>query len=218
MWSATVGLAQSPSQQLHVGSGACQMLTVCCVVFAWAVLQGACDSFFAVLTVVILSCAARQEERALHDASPHRTSRSEDSTGFRQSSVSHQEDCQQEVLLGHLFPLSLLFLQSVFQDACLQGHVHSRPGLPDVQFRFPFAIALVTRFHPKFVQVQKYFTDLRDEDYVSRLAIVHSRYSTNTFPSWERAQPFRYLSHNGEINTLTGNVNWQRCRESVMER
>ena len=58
-----------------------------------------------------------------------------------------------------------------------------------------------------------YFPDLRDERLASRLALVHSRFSTNTFPSWELAHPYRMLAHNGEINTLRGNRNWMRARE-----
>jgi glutamate synthase domain-containing protein 2/glutamate synthase domain-containing protein 1/glutamate synthase domain-containing protein 3 len=62
-------------------------------------------------------------------------------------------------------------------------------------------------------QLSRYFPDLRDERVVSRLALVHSRFSTNTFPSWELAHPYRMLAHNGEINTLRGNRNWMRARE-----
>jgi glutamate synthase (NADPH) large chain len=62
-------------------------------------------------------------------------------------------------------------------------------------------------------QLRQYFPDLRDALFCSRIAIVHSRFSTNTFPSWSLAQPFRYLAHNGEINTLRGNRNWMRARE-----
>ena len=62
-------------------------------------------------------------------------------------------------------------------------------------------------------QVLPYFPDLRDEDFETHLAMVHSRFSTNTFPSWDRAQPLRFMSHNGEINTLRGNTNWMRARE-----
>ncbi len=62
-------------------------------------------------------------------------------------------------------------------------------------------------------QVLPYFADLRDEDFETHLAMVHSRFSTNTFPSWDRAQPLRFMSHNGEINTLRGNSNWMRARE-----
>jgi len=57
-------------------------------------------------------------------------------------------------------------------------------------------------------QVGSYFKDLRDERVVSAFGLVHSRFSTNTFPSWALAQPFRMIAHNGEINTLTGNLNW----------
>ena len=64
-------------------------------------------------------------------------------------------------------------------------------------------------------QVRQYYPDLRDPDYVSHLGMVHSRFSTNTFPSWDRAQPMRFMSHNGEINTLRGNINWMHARESM---
>ena len=62
-------------------------------------------------------------------------------------------------------------------------------------------------------QVAAFYEDLNDPLFESALAVVHQRYSTNTFPSWELAQPFRYLAHNGEINTLRGNMNWMRSRE-----
>ena len=62
-------------------------------------------------------------------------------------------------------------------------------------------------------QLSLYFPDLRDPLFESRLAVVHSRFSTNTFPSWELAHPYRMLAHNGEINTLRGNRNWMRARE-----
>ena len=63
-------------------------------------------------------------------------------------------------------------------------------------------------------QLSEFYPDLLDETLTSALAIVHSRFSTNTFPSWARAHPYRYVAHNGEINTLRGNVNWMRARES----
>jgi glutamate synthase (NADPH/NADH) large chain len=65
-------------------------------------------------------------------------------------------------------------------------------------------------------QLMTYFPDLNDKDYISHLAMVHSRFSTNTFPSWDRAQPQRLMAHNGEINTLRGNINWMRAREGFM--
>ena len=65
-------------------------------------------------------------------------------------------------------------------------------------------------------QLPEYFPELHDERIVSALALVHSRFSTNTFPSWELAHPYRMIAHNGEINTLRGNVNWMRARESQL--
>jgi glutamate synthase (ferredoxin) len=66
-------------------------------------------------------------------------------------------------------------------------------------------------------QVSAYYLELQDPALVTALALVHSRFSTNTFPSWERAHPYRYLIHNGEINTLRGNVNWMRTRQALCE-
>ena len=65
-------------------------------------------------------------------------------------------------------------------------------------------------------QVEPFFPDLSDERYASSLALVHSRFSTNTFPSWPRAHPYRYIAHNGEINTVQGNRNWMRAREAML--
>ncbi len=65
-------------------------------------------------------------------------------------------------------------------------------------------------------QVEPFFPDLSDERYRSALALVHSRFSTNTFPSWPLAHPYRYIAHNGEINTVRGNRNWMRAREAML--
>ena len=67
------------------------------------------------------------------------------------------------------------------------------------------------------LQLEPFYPDLSDERFVSKLALVHSRYSTNTFPSWPLAQPFRMIAHNGEINTVQGNRNWMRARQSQLE-
>ncbi|WP_088839240.1 glutamate synthase large subunit [Listeria sp. ILCC792] len=66
-------------------------------------------------------------------------------------------------------------------------------------------------------QISAYYLDLASQEYTSAFALVHSRFSTNTFPSWERAHPYRYLIHNGEINTQRGNVNWMKAREKRAE-
>jgi glutamate synthase (NADPH/NADH) large chain len=65
-------------------------------------------------------------------------------------------------------------------------------------------------------QVRPYFLDLQDERMKTALALVHSRFSTNTFPKWKLAQPFKFIAHNGEINTIRGNVNWMSSKESLM--
>ena len=66
-------------------------------------------------------------------------------------------------------------------------------------------------------QLEEFFPDLSDPRVVSTLALVHSRFSTNTFPSWPLAHPYRFIAHNGEINTVRGNRNWMRARESLLE-
>ena len=65
-------------------------------------------------------------------------------------------------------------------------------------------------------QVEPFFPDLSDPRFSSALALVHSRFSTNTFPSWPLAHPYRYVAHNGEINTVRGNRNWMRAREAML--
>jgi len=66
-------------------------------------------------------------------------------------------------------------------------------------------------------QLRDYFVDLQDEEFKSPMAMVHSRFSTNTFPSWQLAHPFRYIAHNGEINTLRGNRNWMKARYGSLQ-
>jgi glutamate synthase (NADPH/NADH) large chain len=66
-------------------------------------------------------------------------------------------------------------------------------------------------------QLPAFYADLRDRDVISGLALVHGRFSTNTFPTWDRAQPFRFIAHNGEINTLQGNRNWMTARRSLLQ-
>ncbi|HQG56426.1 MAG TPA: glutamate synthase subunit alpha, partial [Bacteroidales bacterium] len=66
-------------------------------------------------------------------------------------------------------------------------------------------------------QLKEYYLDLKDEQLQSAIALVHSRFSTNTFPSWDLAQPFRFIGHNGEINTIRGNRIWMEARESILK-
>ena len=66
-------------------------------------------------------------------------------------------------------------------------------------------------------QYEPMFPDITDPDIETALALVHQRFSTNTFPSWRLAHPFRYLCHNGEINTVRGNINWMHAREALCD-
>ena len=66
-------------------------------------------------------------------------------------------------------------------------------------------------------QLDSFFPELKEQSIESAICLVHSRYSTNTFPTWDLAQPFRFLAHNGEINTLRGNINWMRARENLLK-
>jgi glutamate synthase (NADPH) large chain len=66
-------------------------------------------------------------------------------------------------------------------------------------------------------QITNFYRELSDPDVVSALCLVHQRFSTNTFPSWQLAHPYRYVAHNGEINTLRGNVNWMQARQSLLQ-
>ncbi len=65
-------------------------------------------------------------------------------------------------------------------------------------------------------QIAEFYKELTDPDAESALCLVHQRFSTNTFPTWQLAHPYRYLCHNGEINTVRGNVNWMNARENVL--
>jgi glutamate synthase domain-containing protein 2/glutamate synthase domain-containing protein 1/glutamate synthase domain-containing protein 3 len=94
--------------------------------------------------------------------------------------------------------------------------VVEKQDLPNLAIASSSSRTLVYKGMLSAPQLSHYFPDLKDERLVSRLALVHSRFSTNTFPSWELAHPYRMLAHNGEINTLRGNRNWHRARELTL--
>ena len=99
-------------------------------------------------------------------------------------------------------------------------HEADRLGLTEVDLFFIASLSSNTIVYKGMLiadQVGKMFPDLTDCDVESALALVHSRFSTNTFPSWPLAHPYRYVAHNGEINTLRGNINWMRARESLCQ-
>jgi glutamate synthase (NADPH/NADH) large chain len=97
---------------------------------------------------------------------------------------------------------------------CLRKRIeHEVPGvyLPSLSARTIVYKGMLTGH-----QLRAFYPDLSDERVESGIALVHSRFSTNTFPSWPLAHPYRYLAHNGEINTLRGNRNWMRAREALL--
>jgi glutamate synthase (NADPH/NADH) large chain len=96
---------------------------------------------------------------------------------------------------------------------CLRKRAEHEAG---VYFASLSARTLVYKGMLSAPQVEPFFPDLSDDRYASNLALVHSRFSTNTFPSWPRAHPYRYVAHNGEINTVQGNRNWMRAREAML--
>jgi glutamate synthase (NADPH) large chain len=96
--------------------------------------------------------------------------------------------------------------------------LRSQSGLKQASLFYVCSLSTKTLIYKGMLtpaQVVPYYTDLSDPDFATHLAMVHSRFSTNTFPSWDRAQPLRFMSHNGEINTLRGNINWMHAREGM---
>src|SRR5271163_4616548 len=96
---------------------------------------------------------------------------------------------------------------------CLRKRAEHESG---VYFASLSARTIVYKGMLSAVQLEPFFPDLSDPRYGSALALVHSRFSTNTFPSWPLAHPYRYVAHNGEINTVRGNRNWMRAREAML--
>ncbi|HMD23113.1 MAG TPA: glutamate synthase central domain-containing protein, partial [Streptosporangiaceae bacterium] len=96
---------------------------------------------------------------------------------------------------------------------CLRKRAEHESG---VYFASLSARTIVYKGMLSAVQLEPFFPDLSDPRYGSALALVHSRFSTNTFPSWPLAHPYRYVAHNGEINTIRGNRNWMRAREAML--
>ena len=96
-------------------------------------------------------------------------------------------------------------------------HAARKTGIPSAHFYIPSlssrTIVYKGMLNPE--QLREFYPDLASDRVVSALAMVHSRFSTNTFPNWSRAHPYRLIAHNGEINTLRGNVNWMHARESM---
>lgn len=111
------------------------------------------------------------------------------------------------------------FNAKLFAARKISEHVINTSKLSDRdKFYFPSLSATTIIYKGLLMpeDIRNYYTDLSNPDLVTRLALVHQRFSTNTFPSWDLAQPFKYMCHNGEINTLRGNVNRMKAREELM--
>ncbi len=109
--------------------------------------------------------------------------------------------------------------RKLYITRCFIEHAAKEKGFSLEEFYISSLSSVTIIYKGLFVaeQLMDFYPDLTDEDFISALAVVHQRYSTNTFPSWPLAQPFRYIAHNGEINTLRGNINKMKAREAIIE-
>ncbi|GEP45216.1 glutamate synthase large subunit [Brevifollis gellanilyticus] len=124
----------------------------------------------------------------------------------RQVFVRRHASCKTDIE----FERKLYVLRKVAHTAIRVGKIDTSWYAPSMSCRTLVYKGMLTP-----IQVGEYFLDLQDESMESALALVHSRFSTNTFPNWERSHPYRYIAHNGEINTLRGNINWMLARQSL---
>ncbi|UYV14549.1 glutamate synthase large subunit [Porphyrobacter sp. ULC335] len=116
------------------------------------------------------------------------------------------------------FERKLLTIRKQVQNPLAQlAEKHGLPGVTETYIPSFSTRTLVYKGLLLATQVGSFYDDLRDPACVSALGLVHQRFSTNTFPSWRLAHPFRFIAHNGEINTVRGNVNWMNARRRTME-
>ncbi len=119
--------------------------------------------------------------------------------------------------LDDFTPLSGLELERVAYCVRKQAERETRERGVDAYFPSLSGRTIVYKGMLTPDQLTTFFPDLSDERVTSAIALVHSRFSTNTFPSWPLAHPYRFIAHNGEINTVRGNVNWMRAREALLD-
>lgn len=128
------------------------------------------------------------------------------------------EPCIEQVFIGSSDYITdtIAFERKLFILRNYASHtINNTIRKDDIGFYFASLSAKIIIYKGQLtsLQVREYFPDLSDKRMVSAFGLVHSRFATNTFPSWKLAQPFRYMAHNGEINTLQGNLNWLRSSE-----
>ncbi len=128
--------------------------------------------------------------------------------------IARGENCADQ----DAFERKLLVIRKQVQNPLKKlAEKHGLPGLADLYVPSFSSRTIVYKGLLLATQVQSFFDDLRDPECVSAFGLVHQRFSTNTFPSWRLAHPFRFIAHNGEINTVRGNVNWMNARRRTME-
>jgi glutamate synthase (NADPH) large chain len=133
---------------------------------------------------------------------------------IRQCFIARGENCSDQ----DAFERKLLAIRKQTQNPLAELAV--KHGLPDLTETYMPSFSSRTVVYKGLLlatQVGGFYDDLRDPDCVSALGLVHQRFSTNTFPSWKLAHPYRFMAHNGEINTVRGNVNWMNARRRTME-
>jgi glutamate synthase (ferredoxin) len=138
------------------------------------------------------------------------------------ASARTSEPCMRQVFVGRnakldddmAFERKLYVIRQSFEQAIKASSIPGRD-----EFYVPSFSSKTILYKGMLIsdQLPLYYPDLVDPAMESALALVHSRFSTNTFPSWSRAHPYRYVCHNGEINTLRGNINWMRARQMIFE-
>ncbi|MAF29339.1 MAG: glutamate synthase large subunit [Croceicoccus sp.] len=133
---------------------------------------------------------------------------------IRQAIIARGGNCEDQ----DAFERKLLSIRKQTQNPLATlAEKHGLPGLTELYMPSFSSRTIVYKGLLLANQVGSFYDDLRDPDCTSALALVHQRFSTNTFPSWRLAQPFRLIAHNGEINTVRGNVNWMNARRRTME-
>ncbi|MET0252336.1 MAG: glutamate synthase large subunit, partial [Novosphingobium sp.] len=133
---------------------------------------------------------------------------------IRQAFVGRGDNCDDQ----DAFERKLLAIRKQAQNPLEALAVkHNLPGLAELYLPSFSSRTVVYKGLLLANQVGSFYDDLRDPECVSALGLVHQRFSTNTFPSWKLAHPFRFIAHNGEINTVRGNVNWMNARRRTME-
>ena len=132
----------------------------------------------------------------------------------RQCFVGRGENCDDQ----DAFERKLLAIRKQTQNPLeALAEKHGLPGIAELYMPSFSTRTIVYKGLLLATQVGSFYDDLRDPDCVSALGLVHQRFSTNTFPSWKLAHPYRFIAHNGEINTVRGNVNWMNARRRTME-